>query len=106
MNFNLKTPCKDCPFRSDREANKGWLGKERAESIINSITKEDATFQCHKTLGNKAEHCAGATILLEKLEKPNQLMRIAERLGHYDLTKLDMNAPVMTAKEFIKCHTN
>ena len=39
-------------------------------------------------------HCAGALILLEKLNLPSQMMRIAERLGMYDRRKLDMLAPV------------
>lgn len=29
-------------------------------------------------------HCAGAMIVLEHEERPNQIMRIAERLGFYD----------------------
>ena len=45
-------------------------------------------------------------ILLEKIERPNQLMRIMERLGFYDREKLDMTAPVFdTPKEFIAHHT-
>ena len=39
-------------------------------------------------------HCAGALILLEKLEQPSQMMRVCERIGMYDRTKLDMSAPV------------
>lgn len=39
-------------------------------------------------------HCAGALIFLEKRYRPNQLMRISERLGMYDRTKLDMKAKV------------
>jgi len=42
----------------------------------------------------KEQHCAGAMIILEKLDRPNQWMRIGERLGMYDRRKLDMKAPV------------
>lgn len=64
------------------------------------------TFACHKTTKpseyddhemvttDKSEHCAGVLILLEKIEQPNQMMRIAERLGMYDRTKLEMDSPV------------
>lgn len=41
-----------------------------------------------------SQHCAGALIFLEKIEEPHQMMRICERLGMYDRTKLDMDAPV------------
>jgi hypothetical protein len=54
--------------------------------------------------GDKNEqHCAGAAIILERLERPNQWMRISERLGFYDRTKLDMGAPVFADfDEFIE----
>lgn len=100
MKFDLVRPCANCPFRSDRP---GYLTAERVESIINAITREQRTFSCHKTNrfedGEAVEtansqHCAGALIFLERMEAPNQLMRIAERLGFYDRTKLDMDAPV------------
>ena len=110
MNFNLSKPCKNCPYRTD--CLNGWLGKARAVEIFRSITKDDATFPCHKTTteggqsGKREEHCAGALILLEKLEEPNQMMRIAERLKFYDHFKLDMSAPVFdTGADFIEHHT-
>ena len=61
-------------------------------------------FPCHKsaTLNEDDDYvknknsvaCAGALIFCEKRHAPNQMMRIAERLGMYDHTKLDMKAPV------------
>jgi hypothetical protein len=44
---------------------------------------------------DKSPHCAGALIFLEKLDSPHQMMRICERIGYYDRTKLDMTAPVV-----------
>jgi hypothetical protein len=32
--------------------------------------------------------------MLERLDRPNQMMRIAERLRYYDRTKLRMDSPV------------
>lgn len=53
--------------------------------------------------GPNAQHCAGALILLEKMEQPNQMMRWMERIGAYDRTKLDMDAPVFgDTEEFIE----
>lgn len=113
MNFDLVRPCKDCPFRSDVRA---YLSKRRVREIIDAITRQQGTFSCHKTNefgedenGNsrtietsKTQHCAGALIMLERLERPNQMMRISERLGFYDRTKLDMDAPVFNSpKEMI-----
>lgn len=102
MNFDLKRPCKDCPFRTDVIP---YLRPSRAREITDSLIRQQGTFSCHKTNDfggddgeaietSKTQHCAGATIMLEKLGRPNQLMRIAERLGVYDRKKLDMAAPV------------
>lgn len=112
MNYNLKKPCANCPFRTDI---KPFIRGERAEEICESIIDSQQSFPCHKTIkhdeegdgiiGEKSEHCAGAMILLEKLERPNQMMRIAERLGMYDHTKLQMDAPVYdSAEDMIDAH--
>lgn len=114
MNFKLKKPCSNCPFRNDIEFH---LGAHRRAEIAHAITAEQRTFACHKTVDysheddegyteprdtSKTEHCAGALILLEKLERPNQMMRIAERLGFYDRRKLKMDAPVFdTIGQFV-----
>jgi hypothetical protein len=98
MKFDLRRPCDNCPFRTDINFP---LERERVEEIVDSITRQDQTFACHKTTkhcpetgehipSKKEQHCAGALILLEKTENPNQMMRIAERLGYYDRTRLDM----------------
>lgn len=121
MKFDLKKPCRECPFRTD--SLKGWLGKERAADIIDGMYVKDQTFSCHKTveysedldeetgdqlINNRVneQHCAGAMILMERKGRANQLMRIAERLRIYDRNKLKMDSPVFqTQKEFIKHHT-
>lgn len=106
MHFTLTKPCGNCPFRNDISFH---LTVERAEEIAHAVTSLDQTFACHKTTREgaedddgwsemeateKSQHCAGVLIMLEKMEQPNQMMRIAERLGMYDRTKLDMDAPV------------
>lgn len=113
MNFKLKRPCESCPFRSDI---RGFLRRARAKEIAEALL-HDQTFTCHKTLDyseedekrhhilNTSSHCAGAAIFLEKQQRPNQMMRIAERLGMYRLADLDLEAPVFsTAEEFITHH--
>ena len=54
--------------------------------------------------GPNAEHCAGALIFLEAQEQPNQMMRIAERLGLYDRRKLDMESPVFDDADAMADH--
>lgn len=104
MKFDLKTPCNNCPFRTDV---KPYLRPRRAIEISNSIA-EGLTFSCHKTNEfvddedgfsetletENSQHCAGALILLVKEETPHQFLRIVERLGLFDPSKLDMKAPV------------
>jgi len=95
MKYECTSPCKTCPWRTDTPP---FLTVERVEEIAYG----DAQFSCHNTttvkgVGNdhpEAQHCAGALILWEKDERPHQMMRISERLGFYDYTKLNMDAPV------------
>lgn len=104
MRFNLRKPCDNCPFRSDKPFY--GLGPER----VREIAECDGTFPCHKTTDLDTEdgearvlptssHCAGFLIFRERLEQPSQMMRIAERLGLYDRHKLDMTAPVYDSVE-------
>lgn len=92
MKFDLTKPCKECPFRTDRP---GYLRADRVEEITDALLGGQ-TFQCHKTIraGVEDQHCAGALVFLEANERPNQMMRIMERLGAYDRNKLDMDGPV------------
>lgn len=96
MNFNMKKPCKDCPFVPGSSANV-TLEVGRIESIVSEL-RADRTFTCHKTLGHvaKQEHCAGAMIFLEREDRPNQKMRIAERFKMYDRNGLDMDAEIIS----------
>lgn len=98
--YTLKSPCKDCPFRSDV---KPYLSPARALEIMNE-SYEDSNFYCHKTvdyscddgegkIADKSRVCAGYLVTMEREGRANQPTRIAERLGLYDRTQLDMNAP-------------
>lgn len=97
--FSITSPCAKCPFRCDI---KPYLRAGRVEEILRSLDR--AVFPCHETTEHNEEgshvesdkeiHCAGALILLEKVNRPSQMMRIAERLGIYDRRKLKMDAPV------------
>ena len=96
MHYKMKEPCDACPFLK----GSGFTFK----SLMAHASGE---FACHKACdlndegtyeqkrNGKTPHCAGALIFLEKREQPHQMMRIAERLGMYDRTALNMNSPVV-----------
>lgn len=99
--FGLRGPCADCPFRTDKPF---YLGQARREEIADGL-RAGADFPCHKTIdyshddgGRRTpgtQFCGGALATIERGDDgPNQGMRIAERLGMYDPSRLDPDAPV------------
>ncbi len=105
MKYDLKTPCDLCPFRNDEK--RLFVDPQR---LVGMAAGE---FACHKTAKlngetseyeptERSQHCAGALIFLEKMEQPHQMMRICERLGFYDASKLDMDAPVFGSLEEVE----
>jgi hypothetical protein len=101
MKYDMTTPCPDCPFL---KKNAESYGMRRLLELCSG------EFHCHKTgifdesdeeePGDNiptpdSSHCAGALIFLEKRDAPHQMMRICERLGVYDRTKLNMKAKVI-----------
>lgn len=96
MKFDLKEPCKECPFLRGSTTNK-TLVKGRLEEIVDAI-RDDAHFTCHKTLNKplkERQHCGGALIFLEKENNPNQFMNVARYLGIYDPSKLNRNSNII-----------
>ena len=94
MRYKMTKPCVECPFLK----GSGFTVKQLKEHA-------SGQFACHKACkvnddgefearNEKTPHCAGALIFLEQAGRPHQMMRIAERLGMYDRTKLDMSANV------------
>lgn len=94
MRYNLAEPCNECPFL----IGSGFTFKRLHEHA-------SGEFACHKACeidddgtfvarNEKTPHCAGALIFLEKQKMPHQMMRICERLGFYDRSKLNMEARV------------
>lgn len=91
MDYSKTTACSNCPFRRE-----GGI-RLTLERVI-EITQSEGAFPCHKTTETDDEgelvrtgkevHCAGFLILREKQQQPNQMMRIAERLGMYNAEEL------------------
>lgn len=103
--YALRKPCAACPFRTDIDFP---LRSGRAREFADQI-RGGWEFPCHKTTvegepdeeggstmesGPGTKACAGALIVQEKEGRINQMMRVAERLGMYDASRLDMDAPV------------
>ena len=99
MNYAMTEPCDACPYLN----GSGFTWR----SLVQHASGE---FACHKTCElsgesgtfepkEKSLHCAGALIFLEKQNAPHQMMRICERIGMYDRTKLNMAAPVVESPE-------
>ena len=116
MKFDLKTPCRNCPFRND-ETRITFACRERAEEIEEIAYRQG--FVCHLSaeeheladgesvfeFGPDSQHCAGALLMFlhdtggsgnvpfERLDEDEQ-DRIQQRL--------DWSAPVFeTSEEFI-----
>lgn len=108
--FNLKKPCKNCPFRRGVGEQFG-LRKERLVEIMNA-----PAFQCHKTVdydafedpegrqGDRPQQCAGLMSLLWAAERPNTIMQMAIRTGHLNPTSLDRTAAYQSVSEAFEAH--
>lgn len=98
----MTQPCKSCPFKLD--TLKGWLGQDRTLSISKSLLNGES-FPCHKTFAGKFKHCAGAALILELMNQPNQLMQVAQRLNHYPKPLRGKDLVFQTFDSFIKYHS-
>lgn len=114
MNYNMSTPCPQCPFRSDIP---GYLTPGRVREIAQSVLNQKS-FPCHKTTEScedddggcdmreteDSEQCAGAEIFAAKHGVSSQMSRIAERFGMH-VAPLDMDAPVCgSTQEMLRVH--
>jgi hypothetical protein len=95
MKYNMTEPCDECPFLLGSGFTFASLMRYASNAFAChkacSVNEETGDFEARS---DKTPHCAGALIFLEKREEPHQMMRICERLGMYDRTKLNMDANV------------
>ena len=95
MKYTLQTPCDACPFlRGSGFTFSSLMDHASGEFPCHKACKIDEESDEFIPLNNNTPHCAGALIFLEKRKHPHQMMRIAEKLGFYDMRKLDMAANV------------
>ena len=99
--FSLRGPCANCPFRNDQQP---YLRPGRVDDIADSL-HADLGFSCHKTndfdqddgqatVTENSRECGGVMAMLERMNRPSQVMRVGERLGMYDRHQMDPNAAV------------
>jgi hypothetical protein len=95
--FKLKRPCVTCPFRKG-QGEFFQLPPGRLTEIF-----EAGAFPCHKLVDysedeetgeevhgmDRAQQCAGLMALLWREGRPNQIMRVAMRLGSLEPEGLD-----------------
>lgn len=109
MDFKLKKPCADCPFKKDVNLH---LSKARKQEIADGLKLKGTTFACHKTVDyhdeveDKSQHCAGALLIIENNEIPNQMTQVAERLGLYTPSELTGHDEVFNSfEEFVETNS-
>lgn len=95
MNYDMTKPCDECPFLKGSGFKLARLRQHASgEFPCHKACKVDDDSGNFVARNDKTPHCAGALIFLEKRNQPHQMMRICERIGMYDRTKLDMSAEV------------
>lgn len=100
--WDLKTPCRDCPFRKDVEPHPGVA--HELELYFAKILIGEFSHSCHKTdprsdgfepgYKGAVQHCAGANILTRKTKEIQTPAFYAEYKKIFNPKKLDMKAPV------------
>jgi hypothetical protein len=99
MDYTMTAPCDQCPFL--KKMSRGFrlqrleefaAGAFPCHKTADEVETEDGGVEFHANANSK--HCAGALIYNEKRGRANQMMRIVERLGLYDASKLNMSAKV------------
>ena len=107
MNYNLKRPCDNCPFRREGGIP---LHPARIHDIADMMLDwQGGTFPCHKTVDHDdrntttEKHCAGALIFADKNGNATQMMRIAGRLRMFNPDELeDVDAVWATKEEWLE----
>ncbi len=109
--FDLKAPCKNCPFKRGMGEHFG-LPEQRLSEIFSA-----QAFQCHKTVdyehhddpdlrqGIKPQQCAGLMALLHAEGRPNTIMQVASRLIDFDAAAISTKDTYTSFSETIAAHT-
>lgn len=70
MKFNLKRPCKDCPYTNQVPV---WIGPYESAAELHEFAAKDIEFFCHNTQDNKERsHCCGNALYMNQLCKQSR----------------------------------
>jgi len=107
--YNLKTPCRECPFRKDSAP--GWLGSYTPQEVM-EVVVNDGPFLCHSRVDYDDddwddedalavhEECAGSMIFARRLCKLSR-----DREKSRGQMQVDKDFPILfPAAEFIQHH--
>lgn len=96
MEFKVKTPCAECPFRRDSNP---FL--RRAGTLAKQLADDHFWFACHHTTGvahgkrvrpENQSQCAGSMGVLWRMGRPNIAMRAAILFGFMTIADVDRMA--------------
>ena len=111
LSFNLKAPCRDCPFRSDIRP---YLPQSTSRTVRPRSRTHDLRLPRDRSLSatqrqarpfqpSNSASLHRRLILMHKTECQGDLQQLAERLEFYDRGELRMDAPVYdTFEQMIK----
>lgn len=119
MKFDLKTPCKNCPFSNTRTRIR-FVSRERAEEIEESAYRNG--FPCHLSaddtsdddeeggfvFGENTQHCVGALLMHLKDDESGNIpfCNLDEDEQERIKERINWNAPVFESVEaFINANT-
>jgi hypothetical protein len=119
MKWDLKKPCKNCPFVNTKDGIK-FADRSRAEEIEEQAYRHG--FPCHLSavhveetdrceggfvFGPNTQHCAGATLVhLKDMDGSVPFQNLPEKQQDKIRDRLDWNAPVYeSVEEFLAAST-
>ena len=118
MRFDLREPCKHCPFRTD-ETRITFRGRERPEEIEERAYRHG--FPCHVSaeceenpvtgeetfvFGEQTQHCAGYILMQLQDGGPWPGIRNDEELADRLAEQLDWDAPLFeNVEEFLEANS-
>lgn len=110
MDYKLKRPCANCPFR--REGGIPLRPGRIREIAGMMLDSQGGSFPCHRTVDqddreeSSEQHCAGALAFAHKQYVMPQLARIMMRLGAFNPDKLESLDEVWNdINEWLDCET-
>lgn len=91
MKFDLKQPCKDCPFRAGAERTKTAdyvASSEQIEPLLDGQCYEYSQACHHSKKTGDEQYCIGAVLSLHKRDLSTSVLDEAMREGQFDVNAI------------------